>query len=302
MAAVLKTAVPGRVPGVRIPPPPPAFARLFAASFGWARPGAAMALDDTLARRVAAMAADRDRGATELAREALDILQWAAEEGGVQSVPPAAAALVRARPAMPAIKNVINYAVANLPQTATPSEAVEACHRARAWLDEASRLAVEHAADLIPDDAVVVTCSYSSAVVQACQRAAAERSLRVRALASRASGVVYGERVAARLRPHHIACDVVGDDHMVDALAGATLVLVGSDRVLPDGALVNGSPTLGLAGAALDAGVAFYAICEAFKLDDEPLLETGFDLVPSRLVTGYATARGVVPAGEVWTR
>ena len=39
MAAVLKTAVPERVPGVRIPLSPPAFAQRhlsFALSFGWA--------------------------------------------------------------------------------------------------------------------------------------------------------------------------------------------------------------------------------------------------------------------------
>jgi translation initiation factor 2B subunit (eIF-2B alpha/beta/delta family) len=261
-----------------------------------------MSLDDELARRVAAIVADPDRGATELAREALDILQWVAGAMGPGSVRRAAAALARSRPAIPAIKNVISHAVATLPGTPTPSEAADACQAARSWLDEASRLAVERAATLIPEDALVVTCSYSSAVIHACQRAAAGRSLRVRALESRIGHVAYGARVASRLKQHDIACDVASDDRMADALVGAALVLVGSDRVLPDGALVNGSPSLGLARAALGAGVAFYAICEAFKLDDERGLERGFDLVPPRLVSGYVTARGIVQPDEVWIR
>jgi translation initiation factor 2B subunit (eIF-2B alpha/beta/delta family) len=261
-----------------------------------------MSLDDECARRIAAVAADRDRGATELAREALEILEWAATYGGSESLRRAAVPLVGARPAMPAIKNVIGHVLANLPETPTPAEAAGACHAARTWMDEASRLAIDQAAALIPEDAVLVTCSYSSAVVTACRRARAGRRFLVRALESRIENVSYGERVAARLKQHDIACVVVSDDRMADALVGAALVLVGSDRVRPDGALVNGSPSLSLATAALDAGVAFYAICEVFKLDDELILEPGFDLVPPRLVTGYVTARGVVPPGDVWIR
>jgi ribose 1,5-bisphosphate isomerase len=261
-----------------------------------------MSAADDLARRVAAIAADRERGATELAREALDILRWAAEDAGIESVAQAAAALVRVRLAMPAIKHAIRRVVADPAATASPRAAASACRRARAWLDEASRLAIERAAAMMPADALVVTCSYSSAVVQACLLAASERRLRVRAVESRAGDVAYGERVAARLTAQHLPCDVVPDERLTDAVAGATLVLVGADCVRPDGALVNGSPSLRLGLAAHDPGVPFYAVCEAFKLDDECIMEPGLDLVPPRIVTGYVTARGIVPPGEVWGR
>jgi ribose 1,5-bisphosphate isomerase len=261
-----------------------------------------MSVADDLARRVAAIAADRERGATELAREALDVLQWAAEAGGSEAVAQAAAALARGRPAMPAIRHVISRVVADPAAMADPRATVTACRRARVWLDEASRLAIERAAALMPAGALVVTCSYSSAVVQACLLAASGRRLRVRAVESRAGDVAYGERVAARLTAQHVACDVVPDERMPDALAGATLVLVGADCVRPDGALVNGSPSLRLGLAAHGRGVPFYAVCEAFKLDDECVMEPGLDLVPARLVTGYVTARGVVPPGEARAR
>jgi ribose 1,5-bisphosphate isomerase len=260
-----------------------------------------MSVAEELARRVAAIAADRERGATELAREALDVLQWAAEHATID-IAQVAAALMQARPAMPAVRNVIHRVVADPAVTTNPRAAASECCAARAWLDEASRLAIEQAAAAMPADALVVTCSYSSAVVQACLLAATPRRLRVRAVESRAADVAYGERIAARLTAQHVACDVVPDERMPEAVVGATLVLVGADCVRPDGALVNGSPSLRLGLAAHDRAVPFYAICEAFKLDDECALEPGLDLVPAHIVTGYVTARGVVPPGEVWLR
>jgi translation initiation factor 2B subunit (eIF-2B alpha/beta/delta family) len=260
-----------------------------------------MSVAENLARRVAAIAADRERGATELACEALDILQWAAEHAATE-VAQTAAALGRARPAMPAIKNAVSRVVADPAVTANPRAAASACRAARAWLDEASRLAIEQAAAVMPAGALVVTCSYSSAVVQACLLAATQRRLLVRAVESRAGDVAYGERVAARLTARHVACEIVPDERLTEALTGATLVLVGADCVRPDGPLVNGSPSLRLGLAAHGSGVPFYAICEAFKLDDECVMEPGLDLVPPHIVTGYITAGGVVPPGEVWIR
>jgi translation initiation factor 2B subunit (eIF-2B alpha/beta/delta family) len=260
-----------------------------------------MNVAEDVARRVAAIAGDRERGATELARVALDVLQWAAEHAATEMAQ-TVAALGRARPAMPAIKNAVSRVVADPAVTTNPRAAASACRAARAWLDEASRLAIEQAAAVMPAGALVVTCSYSSAVVQACLLAATQRRLRVRAVESRAGDVAYGERVAARLTTQHVACDVVPDERLTEALTGATLVLVGADCVRPDGALANGSPSLRLAVAAHDRGVPFYAVCETFKLDDECALEPGLDLVPPHIVTGYITAGGVAPPGEVWIR
>lgn len=259
-----------------------------------------MSLDDDLVRRVSAVATDRERGATELAREALDVLCWATREGGLELLTRAADALVRARPAMAAIKNVVRRVVEEPTSMASLPGAADACRRARAWLDEASGMAVDQAVAAIQPGAVVVTCSFSSAVVRACLRAAGEHRARVIALESSVAGVAYGERVAAWLRPRGVACDVVADRLMADALEGATLVLVGADRVLAGGSLVNGTPSLRLAVTAHHHHVPFYAICEAFKLDEELLVEPGFDLIPARLVTAYITAYGVAAPSDVW--
>ncbi|MBI4521245.1 MAG: hypothetical protein HY701_10435 [Gemmatimonadetes bacterium] len=259
-----------------------------------------MSFADDLARRVSAVAADRDRGATELAREALDVLCWTVEQGRLDHLPEAAAALGRARPTMAAIGNVVRRVVEDPSSAAGVAGAGDACRRARVWLEEASRAAVACAATLIPPDAAVMTCSYSSAVLQACL-AARERRLRVLALESRAGRVAYGDRVAAFLRQHGVTCEVVPDDRLVGVVGASTFVLVGADRVVPDGALVNGSPSLRLARAAHDCGVRFYAVCEAFKLDEARSMAPGFDLVPPRLVTAYATAHGVLRPTEVWT-
>ena len=264
-----------------------------------------MEQDPTIEARIAALAADREHGATELARLALDILASAVERLGERdreaSLERVAGQLTRAKPSMAAVKNAVARALADarLAQGAEPRQAVE---RARRWLDEAARAAAEQAAALLPADGAVLTCSYSSSVVNACA-AAARAGKRVRALAieSRVGDIAYGERMAHALAVHGISTEIVADSALARGVDGVDLVLVGADRVLPDGSLVNGVPTRALAERM--AGVApLYVVCETFKLDDERSMERGFDLVPAALITWYVTERGVVRPADMWGR
>lgn len=258
-----------------------------------------MPQDIDIEERIKAIAADRQHGATDLAREALDILRTAAERDGVEVLPAIAAKLSSVRPAMAAIKNAVTRVVDDPAALASPAAAVDASRHVREWLDYSSQVVVEQAAALLPEGARIVTCSFSSAVIRSCVLAGATRQLEVVALESRVRDIAYGERVAAVLRVEGVVCSVMADEGMGEALQGATLVLVGADRVLPSGSLVNGIPSLALAQAAHRA-VPFYAICEAFKLDAERTMEPGFDLVPAGLVTGYVTEHGVTAPAEVW--
>ena len=77
---------------------------------------------------------------------------------------------------------------------------------------------------------------------------------------------------------------MVPEDAIHEAVGNANMVMLGADTLLPDGAIVNGWPTLELAQGARDA-IPFYVVCETIKLSTEPGMEAGFDVVPDSLIT-----------------
>jgi translation initiation factor 2B subunit (eIF-2B alpha/beta/delta family) len=105
--------------------------------------------------------------------------------------------------------------------------------------------------------------------------------------------------MAEALTAAGVTTEIIPDDAAVDSLGGITLGLVEADRVMPDGSLVNGTPTLALAQGL--SGVApLYVACETFKLDDGELIGDGFEAIPAELLAGYVTDRGVMQPSQVW--
>ncbi len=201
---------------------------------------------------------------------------------------------------MASVKGAVSRALADGPLM-HPGQAMRAFQRARSWIDYAATATTHEAVAILPDGATIITCSYSGSVARACIAAADEgKSLRVIALRSEVEGTAYGEHLADDLREAGIDVDVAADDTIASHSHSVTLGLIGADRVMPDGSLVNGTPSLALAGE-LSGKAPLYAVCETFKLDDGEYVEPGFDVIPASLVTGYVTDRGVVQPGQVWS-
>ena len=108
------------------------------------------------------------------------------------------------------------------------------------------------------------------------------------AVESRSGGTAYGERVLEEVWALGVAGVLVHDDAIYEGVSEADMVLVGADKLIRGGSIVNGWPTLSLAHRARGA-VPLYVVCESFKLDDDPSVEEGFDLVRSDLITRVST-------------
>jgi translation initiation factor 2B subunit (eIF-2B alpha/beta/delta family) len=120
-----------------------------------------------------------------------------------------------------------------------------------------------------------------------------------------ASGKSYGEYTAQQLKPHGIPTEVIADHAVNTYINQTTRVLVGADSIFLDGSLINGTPTYSLAVQADEAGIPFYSICETSKFDiqkkagEQPMLEEGFDYIPSSLIAGIVTEDGVLSTAEI---
>jgi translation initiation factor eIF-2B subunit delta len=252
---------------------------------------------------IAALAADREHGATDLAREALNILEAAAVrfpgDGLGAHLDGVGVLITLARPTMASVKNAVTRALADGPLVHL-GQAKRACDRARAWLNDAAKATIEKTAAMIPNGATILTCSYSGTVLEACFGASTTgKQLKVIALRSKIGDIAYGERMAESLVGRGIEGEVCPDNVSIPDLGPLTMALIGADRLSPDGSLVNGVPSLLLAKRVYDVAPLFVA-AETFKLDDSKQIDAGFEAVPAGLITGYVTDRGVVQPSQVW--
>ena len=265
---------------------------------------------------------DRERGASDLALDALALLERAAdEERALEPLVELARSLRAARPSMPVISNLVNLAMHEASAAADPAGVAAALrrtsHAAREKALEARGAAARHAAALARG--VVLTHSASETVTKAL-RAAARAGQVSRVVVAEGRPGLEGRQVARALAAEGVEVVLVVDAALGLHAREADLAMVGADAVLADGSLVNkvGTRLLGL--ACERAGTPLHAVADRFKVSPAttlPLEEKGqaevwpdapqgvrarniyFDRTEAALVTGYVTDDGPLAPAEV---
>ena len=247
-----------------------------------------------VARRIEEIRNDQLHGASYLARQGVRTLALAA---GVQSSDENTALflkdvgrrLAESKPAMAAIGNMAWRFIQEVERLGDNLYVYALEGDLLAEMEAASKEAAQKASVLISEGARVLTCSHSSAVVATFKAAfTSGRRFRVAALASRVGDLALGERLAEELSDLGITSMLVADSAIPEAVGQADMAVVGADTLLPDGGIINGWPTLGLAQAARHM-IPLYAVCEAYKMSANPVIQAGYELVPASLITKVVT-------------
>ena len=169
--------------------------------------------------------------------------------------------------------------------------------------ESAVKKSAELAATLILDSDIVATCSYSSTIFETFKITKRQgKSFKVFVAESKTADnqFQYGERLATFLESISIPVQVFPDNKISEYVPAANCVFVGADSLLCDGSIVNGTPTYDLAVTAKNSVVPFYSVCETAKtntlsyLGKHFPLKNGFDAVPSDLLTGVITEKGIL--------
>jgi translation initiation factor 2B subunit (eIF-2B alpha/beta/delta family) len=231
-------------------------------------------------REVAAIAADRESGATALARRAVGTFRRARRLGG-EAVAAVAARLCRAQPSMAPIWIAAGIALA---------DAQDGGDRLDAWAHrlERSEAALARAAVALLDERTaqarivdgrlsLVTFSSSGAVLAALRQLVVERPLDVAVAEGRPA--LEGRTFAAALVAVGIRVRFFSDAAIGNALGEAEAVLVGADAVTP-GWFINKVGTGAVAALAAARGVPVYVLAGREKflppaLADAVTLRTG---------------------------
>jgi translation initiation factor eIF-2B subunit delta len=266
---------------------------------------------------------DREQGASALARACLRAAAFSArdapasESGGLRRLLiKRAGELAGIRPTMAPIGNLLGRwqrALDEAPAENLAQFRARAAALAEALISESEQAleqAAAHACRVIGPGRRILTHSLSASVL-ACFRRLRARG--VTAIASESRPLNEGRRLAEQLAGWSIPVSLITDAQLGLFAAEADLALIGADRVLADGSVVNKAGSYLLALAARDRGIPFYVCCEGFKAApglDAPLEEmagselgypqrpgilprnTYFDITPARLISAWFTERG----------
>ena len=276
---------------------------------------------------------DKTQGASQLARQTMAVLKFAAEHSQADSVEHfleelkgVGEGLTAARPAMASIFNIVNRYMGALSTVSTDQGVAYFNGLAVSKADELARVSLQAIAEitscglgLITEGDKIMTHSYSSTVMAVLEEAPAEGK-RIEVIATRSGAGGTGQKIAQELGRKGMKVTFIDDTAAGLYVAKANKVMVGADRVCADGGVVNGVGTYPLALAAQKAAVPFYVLCETLKFDhrlrsDEADLEEKepaevvgkaklpptvsaknpyFDLTPLELVTGIVTENGLL--------
>ena len=281
---------------------------------------------------------DKAHGASQLARQAAEVLKAAAEQSRVNSVEQfllgqgeIGERLISARPAMAPIFNIVTRLLNAISEKAAEMDLDLIRRLAISKADEeieASLQAIvqiaKYGCELIADSDRIMTHSCSSTVLAALKEAFTKHK-NIEVIATKGGPGRSGERLARELRLYGILVTFIDDAAMGLYISTANKVVVGADRICADGEVVNGIGTYQLALAAERAGIPFYVLCEKLKFapgltsdnvdleEKEPyeVVEPGklppevkvknpyFDITPLELITGIVTENGLLVPGEV---
>jgi ribose 1,5-bisphosphate isomerase len=266
-----------------------------------------------LEERIAELQEDRTHGGSWMARRAVESLveyahaETASGDELLESLIDAGRQLSASRPAMAGITGAIGRLVA-----AARAGAHLGDEELRRMLDDEATALIagrERAGHSIAiqlrerlTDALLMTHSASATV-----REALLYTPPAKVLCTVSAPYEEGRGFAEELRGEGLEVELVEDADALDALAHATLFLVGADTIFLDGSVCNKVGTAKLAAAAGALGVPVVVACEVLKLapigpaDAHEFVrgERAFDITPAEDVDEIVTEEGACASADL---
>ena len=279
-------------------------------------------------------------GASELARKTLLVMKAAAEtsefdttQNFLLELKEVGKRLIATRRTMASIPNIITRYLREIIKEnrkddleKTKQQAVSLAEDMYQDSMDAISKIVSFSAELIENNDVILTHSYSSTVIAAIIQIAGQKR-GIKAIVTKSGTGHSGERIARELAKAGIPVLYIDDTAVGLYISDAGKVMIGADRITADGKVINGIGTYNIAAAAKTNNVPVYVLCETLKFDfsmnskkvdleerlSGDLVENGilppqvttsnptFDITPLDFVTAIVSENGVVTADKLAT-
>ncbi|AEC51988.1 translation initiation factor IF-2B subunit alpha [Pyrococcus sp. NA2] len=257
------------------------------------------------------MKAERIRGASWLAKRGAEAFLALAEELDEALLEDAIRELrreiINVNPSMASLYNLARFIPVTNKRELVRMRALEFLRR----IEESKRELANVGAQLIEERDVIITHSFSSAVLEIF-RMAKERRKSFKVILTESSPDYEGIHLAKELEELSIDFEIITDAQLGLFCRKATLAIVGADMVTKDGSVVNKAGTYLLALACHENDVPFYVAAETYKFhptlraNEVTLMERDFergnfrvrnvlfDVTPWKFIRGIITELGIV--------
>ncbi len=254
---------------------------------------------------------ERIRGASYLARRGAEAYLLLADSLSGEELEGALAEMRRilpsVNPSMASLYNLSRF----IPVTGNPEVVRARAEEFLALLENAVREIGNVGSELVDNGDVVITHSFSSAVLSIF-RYAVEKGRRFRVILTESAPDYEGLALARELEELGVSFEMITDAQLGLFAGKASIAIVGADTVTRDGAVVNKAGTYLLALACHEASVPLYVAAESFKfhpkltskeveLLERPYTRQGyrvrnvlFDITPWKYIRGIVTELGVM--------
>lgn len=274
-------------------------------------------LPPSVEESIQGIAEDHTSGASRVARLALETMTLLVVEAKgrpeAQDLAEAARRISETQPAMAVVHNVVHLFAQLVREGHDPMKT-----RAEllSEMDTARERIARSYLKIVPENASIVTASFSDNVL-ACLQAAHASGRIAHVTAQESRPLLEGRFMVVALQEAGVPATLVADSLGPGLVAESTAVLIGADTVLRDGSVVNKVGSYGLALAARAHGKPFHVVCETLKFDarhdaaswpgspgmnprevwENPpekvdVVNRYFEVVPAELVTAIVTERG----------
>jgi len=221
--------------------------------------------------------------------------------------------LRKAQPAMSIVWNLVGKFLQLVDQerdkagsvTELKTSCIEIAEKILQTAREASEDASRITAHLLPQTGLVLTHSYSNAVLRSLELGV-KSGKRLEVYATESYPGMEGKELAKELVAVGVPVKLIPDSSVDSIISKVDLVLVGADSVLRDGTLVHKIGTNSIAVAARKSRIPFHSACETTKFNVREFLgETPdfaknlFDTTPGEYVSGFTTEIGLVEPARV---
>ena len=275
------------------------------------------------------------RGAGRIARSAAEALKnFSSAYQGADAdtfkirLESAAAILTNTRPTAVSLANAITFTTKDITDIteieALRDKVIQNADEFIEWSNTAVDKISEHALEIIPDEAVVMTHCNSSAVVSSLVHAR-ESGKRLKVFARETRPVYQGRITARELSQAGIPVTLIIDSAARSFIDQVDIVMVGADTVEANGNVINKIGTCGLAIIANEFKVPFHVCAETYKFSPyslsgektvieeravEEIIDPNeipglkifnpvFDVIPARFIKSIICEKGIISVSEV---
>ncbi len=191
--------------------------------------------------------------------------------------------IINAKPAMFALRNVMEYAFMLNQNGNHP-------HEIRNEIQNKMKLASENIIDkashYLKDNSFhsIATCSYSSTALNLFkQLKSLNYEFKVLALESKWNGRDYSKKIFDECKNLMIEVQILSPEELIANEFDCSII--GADSVIPDIGIVNGLPSKLFSNIVKDRSKPLFVIAESFKMTEDKHLADGFEFVPMENIT-----------------